>query len=269
MNAFAHHLRLDFLAGVRNSTGVLMFYLFPLGFYALMAVIMTEINPVFADTAVPALVVVTLLAGSILGLPGQFVETRQMGIYRTFKVNGVPAWSILASPVISAAGHGVVAATIIALTAGPLFGLAPPTNWFAFYAVTLVSALCFGALAALIGVVSNGSRATVLWSQLVFLPSMLIGGLMVDLSLLPDSVIPFAELLPPTHAGQALVGTAFGGTTVLAPGWSLFLLATSTAIDAALAVMLFDWDQANRTRRYPKALALLAFVPFATGAALL
>ena len=269
MTAFAQHLRLDFMAGIRNSTSMLMFYLFPLGFYALMSVVMTEINPLFADSAVPALVVVTLLAGSILGLPGQLVETRQMGIYRMFKVNGVPAWSILASPVVSAVGHGVVAATIIVLTAGPVFGLPTPTDWLAFYGTMLVAAACFGSLAALIGVVSDSSRATVLWSQLVFLPSMLIGGLMVDLSLLPESIIPFAKMLPPTHAGQAMLGLGFGADTVTSPGWSAVLLGVSTVTNAVLAVMLFDWDPANRTRRYTRLLAIAALIPFAIGAALL
>ncbi len=266
MNAFAHHLRFDFMAGLRNSTTMLMFYLFPLGFYVLMSIVMTEINPAFVDTAVPALVVVTLMAGTVLGLPGQFVETRQLGIYRMFKVNGVPAQAALASPIISGAAHAVIASSVIATTAGPVFGLPAPSVWPAFYALLILGAVCFGSLAALIGVVSDSARATVLWSQLVFLPSMLIGGLMVDIAILPDSVLPFARLLPPTYAGQALLGHAFGADTLIDPTGAVLVLVASSVLNSALATLLFRWDPADRDGRHPKLLALLGLAPFVVGA---
>jgi ABC-2 type transport system permease protein len=266
VTAFIEHLRFDFLAGLRNSTTVLMFYLFPLGFYALMSIVMVEINPAFADNAITALVVVTLVAGTLLGLPGQFVETRQLGVYRMFKVNGVPAGAILASPLLSGIGHALIAASIVAVTGGPIFGLPSPSHWGSFYLVMVLSAVCLGSLAALIGVVSDTSRSTVLWSQLVFLPSMLIGGLMVDLELLPESVLPFAKLLPPTYAGQALLGAGFDLPTLISPTGAIAVLVASSILDAVLATMLFRWDPANRTGRMSKAWALTALVPFVVGA---
>lgn len=269
MRAFAHHLRFDFVAALRNSTTLLMFYLFPLGFYVLMSIVMVEINPEFADTAVAALVVVTLMAGTVLGMPGQFVETRQLGVYRMFKVNGIPARSILAAPILSAIAHAVLASSVVALTAQPLFGVPSPSHWAAFYGLLLLGAACFGSLAALIGVISDTSRGTVLWSQLVFLPSMLIGGLMVDLALLPESVLPFARLLPPTYAGQAILGAAFDAPTVIEPGAAVAVLLVSTLTSGVLATILFRWDPANRTGRFPRLLALLALVPFVVGAAFL
>jgi ABC-2 type transport system permease protein len=42
----------------------------------------------------------------------------------------------------------------------------------------------FLALGMLIGVISGGARATVLWAQMIFLPSMLLGGLMMPLDVL-------------------------------------------------------------------------------------
>ena len=65
--------------------------------------------------------------------------------------------------------------------------------------------------------VSANSRATVLWSQLIFLPSMLLGGLMMPLSLLPPSVLAVSALLPPAQAMQAFMGLAYSQETILNP----------------------------------------------------
>ena len=91
------------------------------------------------------------------------------------------AISIIVIPLLATAFHGTIGSAIIALSAGPLFGVTVPSDWVAFTLLTLLSIFALGPLAALIGVVSTSARATVLWSQLVFLPSMLIGGLMLDL----------------------------------------------------------------------------------------
>lgn len=248
MTAFAQHFAFEFKVGVRNATVLMMNYLFPLGFYALMGVVMTRINPLFTETMLPAMVIFAILTSALLGLPGPLVEAREAGIYRTYKINGVPATSILAVPTLATLIHALIAASIIAATAG-LFGADLPVNWAAFTAIGLLTLVTFGALGALIGVVAADSRATVLWSQLVFLPSMLLGGLMVPLSLLPPSMLPISALLPPAHAMQAFVGLAYGHETVLHPIVAVVVLASTAVLAAALAIYLFDWDSANRSRR--------------------
>ncbi len=265
MTAFVHHLGFEFRSGLRNSTSMLMYYLFPLGFYALMGVVMVQINPDFGELLIPSMVLVTLMAGTLLGLPGELVEEREAGIFRSFKVNGVPAISILVVPLLASAFHGTIGSAVIALTAGPLFGVTVPTNWVAFILITLLSAFTLGSLAVLIGVVSTSSRATVLWSQLVFLPSMLIGGLMVDLELIPSTVRGFSGLLPSTYAMQAYRGLAYGAETVFDPTLSVLVLAVGGVVAFTLAVSLFSWDRKNSTRRLHPALALLAIVPYAVG----
>jgi ABC-2 type transport system permease protein len=247
---------------------MLMFYLFPLGFYALMGVVMVAINPDFADLMIPSMVLVTLMAGTLLGLPTELVEAREAGIYRAFKVNGVPATTIILIPMAASTFHGAIGSAAIALTAGPLFGVTVPTDWLAFALLTLLSSFAFGSLAALIGVVSSSGRATVLWSQLVFLPSMLIGGLMVDLELIPTSVRGFSGLLPSTYAMQAYRGLAYGSETILEPSLSVVVLTAGGVVALALAVALFSWDRKNATRRLHPGLALLAIVPYLVGALL-
>ena len=269
MRPFTIHFGFEFRTGLRNPAAMLLFYLFPLGFYLLMGVVMVEINPTFAETLIPALVVVTIMAGTILGFPSQLVDARDAGVHRSFKVNGVGVDSILAIPLLAASVHVILASIAIAATAGPLFGATVPTDWLGFAVALLAASVTFAAIAALIGVASSNSRATVLWSQLVFLPSMLVGGVMLDMSTLPDSVLPLAKLLPSTYAMQAFEGAAFSADTLIDPGIALLVLLAGGLGSALLARELYTWDAHGATRQRPRWLALLAVVPFTVAAILL
>ncbi len=266
MTAFGHHFGVEFRFGLRNSSVLLMNYLFPLAFYALMGLVMTQINPGFTQTMLPAMVIFAGMASALLGLPTPLVEAREAGIYRTYKINGVPALSILLVPTLATVIHALLAATIIAVTAGPLFGAPVPLHWGPFVAIAVLTMITFGAIGALIGVVSADARATVLWSQLVFLPSMLLGGLMMPLDVLPASMLPVAALLPPAHAMQALMGFAYGQPTAFDPTVSVLVLAATAVLATTLAVYLFAWDRVNRTRRAPPLLALLVLAPMLVSA---
>ncbi|HSF81332.1 MAG TPA: ABC transporter permease [Anaerolineales bacterium] len=265
MTAFINHFAYEFKTGLRNPTLMLMNYLFPLGFYAMMGLVMVPINPGFADVLIPAIVIVAVMVSTLLGLPGPLVEAREAGIFRSFKINGVPALSILSIPALSTIFHALIVSALIALTGGPLFKGAVPSSWLNFVLVTLLTAFTFGSIGALIGVVATGSRSTVLWSQIIFLPSMLVGGLMMPLSILPESIRPLSGLLPTTYAMQAYQGYAYGLETIFDPGISVLVLGASGLLAFALAVYLFNWDSQNRARRGHPLLALLSWVPYLAG----
>ncbi|MDE3091369.1 MAG: ABC transporter permease [Chloroflexota bacterium] len=262
MTAFANHFAFEFKTGLRNPSLLFINYLFPLLFYAMMGVVMTAINPTFKESMLPAMVVFTIMASTLLGLPNPLVESRAAGIYRSFKINGVPAISILAIPVLTTVFHALIASTLVALTAAPLFNGVPPLDWLNFCLITTLTAFTCGAIGALIGVASNDTRATVLWSQLIFLPSMLLGGLMLPLSLLPESIRPFSLLLPTAHAMQGYLGLAYNQPTVFNPIASVAVLLTSGLLAFGLAIYLFSWDTQNSVRRGHPLMALLAIVPY-------
>jgi ABC-2 type transport system permease protein len=261
MTAFITHFTFEFKTGLRNPTAMLMNYLFPLGFYAMMGLIMTQINPGFKDTLLPAMVVFAIMASNLLGLPNPLVDSREAGIYRSFKINGVPALSILVIPAMSTIFHALIVSAIIALTA-PIFDGSMPQNWLAFTLITLLSAATFGTIGMLIGVIATSGRSVVLYSQLIFLPSMLLGGMMLAIEILPEAFQPIAALFPTTQAMQAYLGLAYGQETLLNPAICVAVLLASCVICFGLAIYLFSWDSRNQSRRGHPALALLALVPY-------
>ena len=261
MSAFLSHFSYEFKSGIRNRSMLFLNYLFPLGFYIMMGLVMTAVNPTFKAVMIPAMILFTIMASTLLGLPNPLVESRLAGIYRSYKINGVPAVSILSIPMLTTVVHALIASAIVALTAGPLFKGDTPVNWLNLVLITLLAAFTCGSLGALIGVVSKDARTTVLWSQLIFLPSMLIGGLMVPLEALPEFIQPLSMLLPTTQAMQAYAGLAYELPTVFDPLISAGVLFSSGLLAFLLAIYLFSWDTQNSTRRGHPLLALLVLVP--------
>lgn len=240
MNAFLTHFNIDFRMGIRNQTMLLLNYLFPLGFYFAVGFIMTEINPLFTPQLIPAMVIFTALVTTLLALPDPLVLARENGIFRSYKVNGVPAISILSIPALSTVLHLTIATIIIVVTAPLLFDAPAPTSWLGFVGVYLVVAFAHAGLGVLVGVVSPSSRVTILLSQAIFLPSMLVGGLMVPFDMLPESIQRIAAVFPATQAMNAFTGYAMGATTFFPPLRSVLILIAGGLVAFGLALLLFS-----------------------------
>ncbi|MFH1775864.1 MAG: ABC transporter permease [Chloroflexota bacterium] len=266
MSAFANHFSFEFRTGIRDKTLLLMNYLLPLLLYAFLGLLLTDISPFFTETMIPVMVNFAILSGTVLGLPHPLVAARESGIFRSYKINGVPAISILSIPALTTVLHTVVVAVIITATAPLLFDAPPPVNWPGFVLAFLLAAFAHAGLGLLIGVISSTVRGVVLWSQLIYLPSMLIGGLMFPNALLPDALARVGMLLPSTYAMIAFEGLGRNQMTTSDPLWSVLILLAGIILSFGLAIYLFSWDSHNTTRRGHPALALLALLPYVVGA---
>lgn len=211
------------------------------------------------------MVVFAVLAATLLGIPDPLVNARENGIFRSYKINGVPAISILTIPALTTMLHLVIVSVIITATAPVLFDAPAPVNWFNYILIFGVFAFAMAGISVLIAVVSPNSRVTVLYSQIFFTPSILLAGMMFPYYMLPDVVGKIAQLLPATQAMNAFKGLAMGGVADFNPWMSVILLFIVGLMAFGLAVYLFSWDRRNASRRGHPLLALLCFIPLIIG----
>lgn len=265
MTAFINHFSFEFRTGIRNKQLLLMNYLFPLGYYLMMGFVMAGINPLFLDTMTPAMVVFAILVATLLGIPDPLVNARENAIFRSYKINGIPSISILIIPALTTMLHLVIVTVIITATAPLLFDAPLPVNWLSYALVFIALAFTMAGISVLIGVVSPNSRVTVLYSQLFFIPSILLAGMMFPYEMLPDLVGKAAQLLPATQAMNAFKGLAMGSVSDFNPWLSVIVLFISGLMAFGLAVYLFSWDRRNATRRGHPLLALLFLLPLLIG----
>lgn len=265
MTAFINHFLFEFRTGIRNMQLLLMNYLFPFGFFLMMGFVMAGINPLFLDTMTPAMVIFAILAATLLGIPDPLVNARENGIFRSYKINGIPSISILIIPTLTTMLHLVIVSAIITATAPLLFDAPLPVNWLNYVLIFAALAFAMASISVLIGVVSPNSRVTVLYSQLLFIPSILLAGMMFPYNMLPVAAGKISQLLPATQAMNAFNGLAMGGVADFAPWGSVIALFASGFLAFGLAVYLFSWDSRNTARRGHPLLALLFLLPFVIG----
>lgn len=263
MNAFFLHLAYEFRAGFRHKQLLLMNYLFPLGYYLLMGLILTGINSQFREDMIPAMILFSTLAATLLGIPLALTTAREKGILRSYKINGIPAISILTISIITCISHVLLMTAIITVSGPILFDALIPIQWFNFVLVFILSTVSYASMSALIGVVSSSSRVAILWSQLIFVTSILLGGLMIPNQVLPEEIGMVSILLPATHAMNAFRGLAMGHEVSFSPLVSSVVLFLGSLLAYFLAIYLFNWDHQNDTRQGHPLLGILAFVPYA------
>jgi ABC-2 type transport system permease protein len=265
MTAFINHFSFEFRTGIRNKQLLMMNYLFPLGYFLMMGFVMAGVNPLFLDTMTPAMAVFAVLAATLLGIPDPLVNARENGIFRSYKINGIPSISILVIPALTTMLHLVIVTMIITASAPLLFDAPLPVNWLNYALVFATLAFAMAGISVLIGVVSPNSRVTVLYSQLFFIPSILLSGMMFPYSMLPDAAGKIAQLLPATQAMNAFNELTMGGAADFNPWGSVISLFASGVLAFGLAVYLFSWDSRNAARRGHPLLALLVLLPSVIG----
>jgi ABC-2 type transport system permease protein len=259
MSAFTHHLSYDLKTGVRDRSKLLMFYLFPFVFFFVVGGFMVQINPGFRQTMLPGMVLFAFMSSVLLSLPNGLVQARESGVFRSYRINGVPSASILAAPVIGALVHMVVVSLVIVFAGTRLYGGVPPASVPGFVAAALLSFLAYAGLGTLIGVAAGNANVSILISQLLYIPSILLGGIMVPASVMPPAFRRIGLLLPASHAMRVFTGLAYRGSPQAA---SLVVLGASVGLSFVLSALIFEWDSRSAQPSRKAWAALLILVPY-------
>lgn len=234
MSAFGHHVAYELRASFRDKAQLLMNYLFPLAFTAIMGALMGQVNPFFKERMIPAMTVFSLMSPALMFLPTTIVGNRLSGVYRSLKINAVPKGAVLGAPVAAMALNGVLVTAVVAAAGALAFGAPLPAEPLRFCVAWAASFLAISGLGTLIGVLAPTDRAAILMAQLFFIPSILLGGLMMPEGILPESLGLLSLAFPATHA----MGLFLGGGDDAAH--LAFLLLVGAAC-YALAARRFAW----------------------------
>lgn len=196
MNAFLYGAALQWKLDIRSKTLLVTCYLVPLTFFLLMGGIFTSIMPEMKNTLIPSMIVMGASMGAFIGLPPSLTETYGGDIKKVYKANGVPLYSGLATMFISAFCHMMIMCTIILLLAPVIFGADLPADlplFFVSLAIFIIVSLSIGCVLGL--AVKNQAKLT-MFSQLVFLPSIMLSGIMFPVELLPKVLAEAGKAFP-------------------------------------------------------------------------
>jgi len=248
MKAFILHFAIETKSGFRKKQQMFLTYFFPLGFFLMMGAVMPQLNPLFLDDMIPAMLIFAIMTSTLLGIPDPLVNGRTNGIFRGYRVNGVPAMSLIILPVLSSVIHTLLVSTVIMILSPLLFGAPIPVNILPAIPLLMLTVFSCAGLSVFIGVISTSSKSSMIWSQIIFIPSMLIGGLMIPFQSLPESVKPVAMLLPSTHSMNLFKIFIYETEAAIPPFVSFAVLSGIGAAAFILARILFKWDNKKAGR---------------------
>lgn len=209
MNAFLYGVALQWKLDIRSKTLLVTCYLVPLLFFAIMGGIFTSINPEAKSTLIQSMSVMGVSMGALIGLPPSLVELYGSDIKKVYKANHVPLYLGLISMFLSAFLHLMIMCTILYLIAPLAFDAAPPSNpalYFGTLSIFVAVSLSVGSVLGLF--VKNQAKLTMI-SQVVFLPSIMLSGIMFPVNMLPNFLEIIGKLFPASWGYQLMLNHGF------------------------------------------------------------
>lgn len=209
MNAFLYGVALQWKLDIRSKSLLVTCYVVPLIFFLLMGGIFTSVMPEMKDTLIPSMIVMGVSMGAFIGLPPSLIETYGSDIKKVYKANGLPLYLGLITMAISAFVHLMMMCIIIVLLAPILFEATLPNNlpiFFIALAVYVIVSLSIGSILGL--VVKNQAKLTMI-AQLVFLPSIMLSGIMFPIELLPKTFEMVGKIFPASWGYKLMIDGGF------------------------------------------------------------
>ncbi len=198
MSAFLYGIVLQWRLDFRNRGILLTYYIIPLVFFLFMGGIFTSIDPTAYKTLIQSMTVFGVTMGAILGTPTPLVELYYSEMKKAYKVGGIPFWIGVVNNFISGLIHLSIMSIILFIIAQIAFNASVPIN-FLIYFVTLeifiVTSLAIGTVLGLF--VKSTSKLTMV-SQLIFLPSIMLSGIMFPSDMLPKTLQSIGNIFPAT-----------------------------------------------------------------------
>jgi ABC-2 type transport system permease protein len=206
MSAFLYGIGLQWKLDLRNKGIIITYYVVPLIFFAFMGGIFTSINPTSKNTLIQSMTVFGVMMGAILGTPTPLVELYRSEIKKAYKVGGIPLWLGVVNNAVSAFIHLFIMIMVIYFAAPIVFKATVPPNivlHFLSVAIFIAVALSVGTV---LGLFVKDTSKLVMLSQLVFLPSIMLSGIMFPVELLPNALQTVGKIFPATWGYRLMTG---------------------------------------------------------------
>lgn len=212
MSAFLYGVVLQWKMDIRSKTLLITCYVVPLLFFAVMGGIFTSVNPESEYTLIQSMTVLGVSMGTLIGLPPSLAEIYGSDIKKVYKANGVPLYLGLVTTFLSAFIHLLIMSAIIYIVAPIAFNAALPASlpsYFGSLAIFIAVSLSIGSVLGL--AVKNQAKLTMI-SQVIFLPSIMLSGIMFPINLLPQGFEIAGKIFPATWGYKLLIddGLYFG-----------------------------------------------------------
>ncbi|WP_294581994.1 ABC transporter permease [uncultured Thomasclavelia sp.] len=198
MRGFIYSVLLQFKLDIRNKSLLVTCYLVPLLFFLVVSEIFTSIMPETKATLIASMTIMQVSMGALIGVPANIIEVYGTDVKKMYQINGVPLYFGIVTLLISSFLHLLIMSLII-LGLAPLIYQASLPNNLLVYLITLIIFIAVSLIVgSVLGLLVKSQTKLSMYAQLVFLPSILLSGIMFDKELLPAFLRYVGNLFPAT-----------------------------------------------------------------------
>lgn len=209
MNGFLYGLALQWKLDIRSKSLLVTCYIVPLIFFLLMGGIFTSVMPQMRSTLIQSMIVMSVSMGAFIGLPPSLIETYGGDVKKVYKANGVPLYLGLVTMFLSAFVHLMISCVIIFLLAPILFEAALPAQLPLFFFVLAIYIMVSLSIGSILGLIVKNQAKLTMMAQLLFLPSIMLSGIMFPMDLLPDFLKIIGRIFPASWGYRLMLDSGF------------------------------------------------------------
>lgn len=209
MGAFLYGIYLQWKLDIRSKTLLITCYIVPLLFFAIMGGIFTSVMPEARYTLIQSMTVFGVTMGALIGLPPSLVEIYSSDIKIVYKANGVPLYLGLVLTNISAYIHLFIMSIILYIAAPLAFNAEIPENPMLYFASLAIFIAVSLSIASIIGLAVKDQAKTSMVSIVIFLPSIMLSGIMFPIELLPKTFEIVGKIFPASWGYRIMTDSTF------------------------------------------------------------
>lgn len=209
MGAFLYGISLQWKLDIRSKTLLITCYIVPLLFFAIMGGIFTSVMPEARYTLIQSMTVFGVTMGALIGLPPSLVEIYSSDIKKVYKANGVPLYLGLILTNISAYIHLFIMSVILYFAAPLAFNAEIPDNPGRYFITLAIFIAVSLSVASIIGLAVKDQAKTSMVSIIIFLPSIMLSGIMFPIELLPKAFETVGKIFPASWGYKLMTDSAF------------------------------------------------------------
>ena len=258
--ALRYLVHTELLLALREPAAVFVLVILPLAMFLALGFSVGDIEiPVDLDTGIVEMFHVrdVLLAGNIawvaaafgiIALPQTFVEYRQHGIFRRYRVTPMPLHMLIIATLVVGVMVVLVSLALMLVAGRIVFDIRFAGNVGLIVLAITASYLAFASLGAVIASRIRNVRTALGSGLVLFAPMFVLSGSFGPRDSFPTVLRAVGDWLPLTHSYDLLTFLWLGGTwgaetTIGTPIWVSFAyLGAMALVGVTLSARLFRWD---------------------------